>query len=269
MTGLFAPHVADLAALNGRDRLRALAPRNGIDFASNDYLGLASSGMLADAARAALDRGVPIGSGGSRLLRGNHPEHEALEHEAAAFFGSEAALFFPTGFAANSALLATMPQQDDLILADNLIHASIHEGLRLTRATHQFFAHNDLDAAKNALKIWRDAGHKGQIWIAVESLYSMDGDRTPLAELAQIAAEYQAILLVDEAHATGVFGPGGRGLVAELPSRDTIITLHTCGKTLGAEGALLCGPKVMRDFLVNRARGLIFSTAPSPLMAAV
>ncbi len=269
MSPIFDTHSADLAQLERRDRLRKLAPRMGIDFASNDYLGLAGSGLLADAARAALDRGVPIGSGGSRLLRGNHPEHEALEAEAAAFFGAESALFFATGFAANSALLATMPQRDDLILADTLIHASMHEGLRLTRAAHQFFPHNNLDAAENALKTWRNAGHKGQIWLAVESLYSMDGDMAPLAGLAQIAAQYQAIMIVDEAHATGIFGLDGRGLVADLASRENIITLHTCGKGLGAEGALLCGPKIMREFLVNRARGLIFSTAPSPVMAAV
>ena len=256
---------ADLARLAAIGRLRALAPDTGIDFASNDYLGLAASGALVDAARAALDRGVAVGSGGSRLLRGNRAEHEALEAEAAAFFGSEAALFFPTGYTANSALLGTLPQRGDLIVADELVHASMHEGLRLTRAEHRFVPHNDLVAYETVL-----SGHSGgQVWIAVESLYSMDGDFAPLAELAALAQRYGAILLVDEAHATGVFGPGGRGLAAELPSRDKVISLHTCGKALGAEGALLCGPRTMREFLVNRARGFIFSTAPSPLSAAV
>lgn len=255
---------ADLARLAAIGRLRALAPDRGIDFASNDYLGLAASGALAGAARAALDRGVAVGSGGSRLLRGNRAEHEALEAEAATFFGSEAALFFPTGYTANSALLGTLPQRGDLILADELIHASMHEGLRLTRAEHRFVAHNDLTGFEDALR-----GHAGQVWIAVESLYSMDGDFAPLTELADLAERYGAILLVDEAHATGVFGPGGRGLVADLPSRGRAISLHTCGKALGAEGALLCGPATMRQFLVNRARGFIFSTAPAPLSAAV
>jgi 8-amino-7-oxononanoate synthase len=255
---------ADLARLAAIGRLRALAPDTGIDFASNDYLGLAASGALVPAARAALDRGVAVGSGGSRLLRGNRAEHEALEAEAAKFFGSEAVLFLPTGYTANSALLGTLPQRGDLILVDELVHASMHEGLRLTRAEHRFVAHNDLSAFETALR-----GHSGQAWIAVESLYSMDGDFAPLAGLAELAERYGAILLVDEAHATGVFGPGGRGLAAELPSRDRAISLHTCGKALGAEGALLCGPRVMRDFLVNRARGFIFSTAPSPLSAAV
>jgi 8-amino-7-oxononanoate synthase len=240
-----------------------------VDFASNDYLGLAGSAALADAVRAALNRGVPVGSGGSRLLRGNHPEHEALEAEAAAFFGSAAALFLATGFAANSALLATLPQRGDLILADELIHASSHEGLRLTRAEHRLVQHNDPEGFAKAMAAWRRGGGKGQVWIAVETLYSMDGDFAPLGALSELALREGAILLADEAHASGICGPGGRGLVAELPNRDHVISLHTCGKALGVEGALLCGPAVMREFLVNRARGLIFSTAPSPLMAAV
>lgn len=266
---LLAAQHDDLAQLAARGRLRSLIPRTGVDFASNDYLGLAGSAVLADAMRAALARGVPVGSGGSRLLRGNHPEHEALEAEAAAFFGSTAALFLATGFAANSALLATLPQRGDLILADELIHASSHEGLRLTRAEHRLVPHNDPDGFAQAITAWRRGGGAGQVWIAVETLYSMDGDFAPLAALSELALSEGAVLLADEAHATGVYGPGGRGLVATLPSRDHIISLHTCGKALGVEGALLCGPAVLRAFLVNRARSLIFSTAPSPLIAAV
>jgi len=250
--------------------LRALAARAGVDFSSNDYLGLAQSGLLAQAAAQAIARGVPAGSGGSRLLRGNHDEHEALESEAAAFFGSEAALFLPTGFTANSALFATMPQRGDHIFADELIHASCHEGFRLTRAGVSLIAHNDAQGFDDAIAAWRAGGATGQAWIAVESLYSMDGDFAPLADLVAVALRHDAALFVDEAHATGVFGPGGRGCVAELGARGAnVITLHTCGKGLGAEGALLCGPGVMREFLVNRARGFFFSTAPAPLSAAV
>ncbi len=267
--GMLGAQRHDLAGLAARGRLRSLTGRVGVDFASNDYLGLAGSAALANAMRAALDRGVPVGSGGSRLLRGNHPEHEALEAEAAAFFGSAAALFLATGFAANSALLATLPQRGDVILADELIHASSHEGLRLTRAEHRLVQHNDPDGFAQAIAAWRRGGGAGQVWMAVETLYSMDGDFAPLGELSELAIREGAILLADEAHATGVYGPGGRGLVADLPSRDHVVSLHTCGKALGVEGALLCGPAVMRDFLVNRARGLIFSTAPSPLIAAV
>lgn len=267
--GLFTAQRGDLAGLAARGRLRAFSPRVGVDFASNDYLGLAGSAVLAEAMRDALDRGVPVGSGGSRLLRGNHPEHEALEAEAAAFFGSAAALFLATGFAANSALLATLPQRGDLVLADELIHASSNEGLRLTRAEHRLVRHNDPDAFAAAITAWRCGGGTGQVWIAVETLYSMDGDFAPLAALSELALREGAILLADEAHATGVYGMGGRGLVAALPSRDHIISLHTCGKALGVEGALLCGPAILREFMINRARGLIFSTAPSPLIAAV
>lgn len=259
----------DLQRLARASRLRRLAPRRGIDFSSNDYLGFATGGLLADAARAALDRGVSLGSGGSRLLRGNDPEHEALETLAAEFFRSEAALFFPTGFAANSALLSTLPQRGDIILYDELIHASSHEGMRLSRAANQRVGHNDPGQFADALANWRKEGGTGTAWLLVESLYSMDGDIAPLRELHALADAYDAILVIDEAHATGVLGDGGRGLSAMLPHRDNVITLHTLGKALGCEGALLCGPAVMRDFIVNRGRGFIFSTAPSPLMAAV
>jgi 8-amino-7-oxononanoate synthase len=267
--GLLGEQAQDLQGLAARDRLRRLSPRSGVDFASNDYLGLAESGVLADAARAALDRGVAVGSGGSRLLRGNHDEHEALEAEAAAFFGAEATLFLPTGYTANSALLATLPQKQDHIFADALIHASCHEGLRLSRAPHTLVPHNDVAAFEAAIAAWRAGGGAGRAWIVVESLYSMDGDIAPLAGLNALAHAQDAVLVVDEAHATGVFGPGGRGLVADLPERARILSLHTLGKGLGCEGALLAGPRVMREFLVNRARGFIFSTAPSPLNAAI
>ncbi|MEP9358259.1 8-amino-7-oxononanoate synthase [Sphingomonas sp. KR3-1] len=258
----------DLADLAARSRARRLAVRTGRDFASNDYLALAGDPALAAAVRAAIDAGVPIGSGGSRLLRGNHAAHERLEAAAARFFGAESALYFSTGYAANAALLSTLPQRGDLIVHDALVHASAHEGIRLGRAEARAAAHNDPDAFEDVIAAWRAASGTGRVWIAVESLYSMDGDRAPLDALAAIADRHDAVLIVDEAHATGVFGPEGRGLAAGLAGRENLITLHTCGKALGCEGALLCGPAVVRDFLVNRGRAFIFSTAPSPLMAA-
>ncbi len=266
--GHFDAQSRDLAALAERSRARRLGPRAGRDFSSNDYLGLASDPALADAVRAAMDAGVPIGSGGSRLLRGNHEAHEQLEADAAAFFGAEAALYFSTGYAANAALLSTLPQRGDLILHDALIHASAHEGMRLSRAEARSAAHNDVGDFEDAILDWRHEGGTGRVWITVESLYSMDGDQAPLADLAALADRHDAILIVDEAHATGVFGDKGRGLAAGLAGRENLITLHTCGKALGCEGALLCGPHVVRDFLINRGRAFIFSTAPSPLMAA-
>jgi 8-amino-7-oxononanoate synthase len=263
-----ARYEATLAGLERRERLRTLMARDGVDFSSNDYLGFAGSTRLATAITAALQRGVPVGAGGSRLLRGNHPEHEALEAEAAAFFGAERALYFSTGFAANAALFSTLPQRGDLIVHDALVHASAHEGMQASRAQAVPAAHNNVAAFEEAIIRWRQDGGTGHPWIAVESLYSMDGDRAPLAALAALAERHAGFLVIDEAHATGVFGPGGRGLAADLENRRNVIVLHTCGKALGVSGALLGASMALCDYLVNRARGFIYSTAPSPLMAA-
>jgi 8-amino-7-oxononanoate synthase len=261
-------HERALDALLKRGRLRSLEPRRGIDFASNDYLGLAQSDVLRDAVSAALERGVPVGSGGSRLLRGNHPEHEALETEAAKFFGAETALFFGGGFVANTAIFSTLPARGDLIVYDELIHASAHDGMRLSKAEIVSARHNDPQSFADAISKWRTNGGTGQPWIAVESLYSMDGDRAPLDDLVAIADAHDGVLVIDEAHATGVFGPDGRGIGAHLEGRTNIISLHTCGKALGVMGALVLAPREMRDFLVNRARSFIYATAPSPIVAA-
>ncbi len=258
-----------LAELAGHGRLRALAPRTGADFSSNDYLGLAESPELSSAAAAAIARGVPVGAGGSRLLRGNHPEHEALEAEAAQQFGADSALYFGGGFVANFALFSTLPQRGDLVVYDRLIHASVHEGMRSGRAQRAEAPHNDAGAVDDAIRNWRVGGGKGQAWISVESLYSMDGDRAPIDDLVAIADRHEAMLVIDEAHATGVYGPKGRGLSAHLEGRANILTLHTCGKALGVMGALLCCSRPLRDFLVNRSRAFIYATAPAPLMAAV
>jgi 8-amino-7-oxononanoate synthase len=261
-------YAADLASLSAQDRLRTLAPRRGLDFSSNDFLALAESQELRAAAAAALARGVPIGAGGSRLLRGDHEEHQALEREAAAFFHAESALFFGAGFTANEALLATLPQKGDLIVHDALVHASAHEGMRLSRAESVAAAHNDADAFADQIAAWRRGGGTGRPWIVVESLYSMDGDFAPLDALAEIAAGHDGFLLIDEAHATGVHGPGGRGLAVALEGRDNVVTLHTCGKALGVSGGLVLLPATLREFLINRCRQFIFATAPSPLVAA-
>jgi 8-amino-7-oxononanoate synthase len=263
-----ANHERALDALLRRGRLRSLDAANGIDFTSNDYLGLAQSQELADAVADAVARGVPIGAGGSRLLRGNHPEHEALEADAARFFGAETALFFGGGFIANTALLATLPLRGDLIVYDELIHASAHDGMRLSKAEAVAARHNDPQSFDDRITAWRAKGGVGQPWIVVESLYSMDGDRAPIDDLAALTERHDAMLIVDEAHATGVFGADGRGLAAHLEGSSNIITLHTCGKALGVMGALVLAPKSIRDFLVNRARAFIYATAPSPLVAA-
>jgi 8-amino-7-oxononanoate synthase len=257
-----------LNQLEQKGRRRVLAQRSGIDFTSNDYLGLAELPRLNAAAASALERGVAVGAGGSRLLRGNHPEHEALEAEAAAFFRSERALFFGSGYAANVAILSTLPQHGDLVVHDLLVHASTRAGTAAGRADALAVPHNDVGAFDDAIRSWRKAGGTGHPWIAVESLYSMDGDRAPLPELAKLADNHNGFLLVDEAHATGVYGIDGRGLSADLEGRDNVVVLHTCGKALGAVGALITGNRLLLDFLVNRARPFIYATAPSPLLAA-
>ncbi len=257
-----------LEALDRRGRRRALTARTGIDFSSNDYLGLGSSSELRDAMAAALARGVSVGAGGSRLLRGNDPEHEALEAEAAQHFGAEAALFFGGGFVANYALFSTLPSRGDLIVYDSLIHASALDGIQASKAAAVAATHNSARAFDDAITAWRTAGGTGRPWIAVESLYSMDGDRAPLEDLNAVAAKHDAMLMIDEAHATGVWGPDGRGLSAGLEGQVNVISLHTCGKALGVSGALVMCPAVLRDYLVNRCRPFIYATAPSPLIAA-
>ncbi|GHB16728.1 8-amino-7-oxononanoate synthase [Pseudovibrio japonicus] len=241
----------------------------GCDFSSNDYLALTTAPELRLAAENALARGVGLGAGGSRLLRGNNPEHEALEVEAAKLFNTERSLFFGGGYNANMALFSTLPQQGDLVLHDALIHASAHDGMKLGAAQTMAFKHNQVQDAKDRIAQWRQTGGTGRIWLACESLYSMDGDLAPLKDLVELADQNDAFLLVDEAHATGVLGKGGKGLAAEFEGRENIISLHTCGKALGASGALVCGQAVLIDYLINRARGFIYATAPSPLVAAI
>jgi 8-amino-7-oxononanoate synthase len=216
---------------------------------------------------AAVEAGTPIGAGGSRLLRGNCAEHESLEAEAARFFGAEAAIFFASGYTANFAVLTTLPQRGDLLVLDALVHASIHEGARAGRAEFRLSAHNDANSIEDVIRTWRSEGGKGRIWIVAESLYSMDGDFAPLEAIVAIADRHDAFLMMDEAHATGVFGPNGRGLTAAYEGCENLIAIHTCGKALGAAGALVTTTGLLRDFIVNRCRPFIFSTAPSPLMA--
>lgn len=266
-TAKVADYVAALHALKEDDRLRRLRPREGIDFVSNDYLALASAPRMKKAVFAAIEAGTPIGAGGSRLLRGNCEEHERLEAEAARFFGTETALFFGGGYVANFALLTTLPQRGDLLVLDALVHASIHEGARAGRADFRISAHNDPQSVENTIRDWRTQGGMGRVWIVVESLYSMDGDFAPLKDLVAIADRHDGFLMVDEAHATGVYGELGRGLTASYQGQENLLVVHTCGKALGAAGALVTASTAMRDFMVNRCRPFIFATAPSPLMA--
>jgi 8-amino-7-oxononanoate synthase len=261
------PEIAqELARLKQTHRHRALALPRGIDFSSNDYLGLSHHPALREAVMMALDESGLAGAGGSRLLRGHHDAHARLEDFAAEFFRAGKALFFGSGFLANFALFSTLAGRHDAVVFDERIHASVKEGIHAAPAARHRARHNDVDSFEAALLRARENGAR-RIFIAVESVYSMDGDLAPLSELDGIARRHDAILIVDEAHATGVFGPRGRGLGEGLQNENWI-SVHTCGKGLGVSGALICASPDIIDYLVNKARPFIYSTAPPPYLAA-
>lgn len=256
----------ELSRLKSASRHRSLELPRGIDFTSNDYLGLARHPALRDAMIKELAESGSAGAAGSRLLRGHQDAHARLEAFAAGFFGCEKALYFSTGFLANYALFTTLPHRHDAIVFDERVHASVKDGIHASHARSYKVRHNDVDAFEAAVRRARtDGAH--EIWIAIESVYSMDGDIGPVAELHTLAHASGAVLIVDEAHGTGVFGPTGRG-VSEGRYDERLIVLHTCGKALGAAGGLVCGPAVAIDYLINAARPFIYSTAPAPCVAA-
>ena len=256
---------AELDRLRRLHRLRSLRLPSGIDFTSNDYLGLARHPALREAVLVALDDDAVVGAGGSRLLRGHHPAHAELEAFAASFFGAERALYFGSGFVANFALFTTLAERHDAVVFDERIHASVKEGIQASPAKRYRARHNNLESFADELKRARENGAR-RLFIAVESVYSMDGDFAPLPELSELANRFEAILVVDEAHATGVFGTTGRGLGEGLQNARWI-TLHTCGKGLGVSGAIVCASAETIAYLINKARPFIYSTAPPPFLA--
>ena len=253
-----------LTDLDAKGRRRNLRLPMGIDLSSNDYLGLSGHPDLRRAAIDALEDGIEIGATGSRLLRGHRDAHAELEAFAATHFNVPATLFFANGFQANYALITTLIGRHDVAIFDALCHASMRDGLHAAHVDTLKVHHNDLDGFETALKKPRRAG--AQAWVLVESVYSMDGDIAPVAELLALCARYDAMLVVDEAHGTAVFGATGRGVTEGLP-HDRMISLHTCGKALGVAGALVCARGDIIDYLINFARPFIFSTAPMPLQA--
>ena len=256
---------AELERLKRQHRLRGLKLPSGIDFTSNDYLGLSRHPALREVIVTALDEDGMVGAGGSRLLRGHHAAHTELEEFAARFFDAEKALYFGSGFIANFALFTTLAERHDAVIFDERIHASVKEGVHASAAERYRARHNDANSFETELRRARDKGAK-RIFVAAESVYSMDGDLAPLAELSKLAQRYDATLVLDEAHTTGVFGARGRGL-GEGMQDASWITLHTCGKALGVSGALVCGSAETIDLLINKARPFIYSTAPPPFLA--
>lgn len=262
--------VEKIDALKAKDRYRSLAFPQGADLTSNDYLGLAGHPKLRQAGIDYLHNGGDIGAGGSRLLRGHCAEHAALEDYAAAFFAaplfdSPRALYFSSGFQANTTLFQTLCGRHDTIIFDAFVHASAREGIQNSSAQHLKAHHNDVDAFEDACK-----RAKGRIWIAVESVYSMDGDIAPLDDLYALAERYDAMLVIDEAHGSGVMGAHGKGVSEDLIAAhgySRIVSVHTCGKAMGVAGGLVCASDDVIEMMVNAARGFIYSTAPMPLQA--
>jgi len=237
-----------------------------LNFSSNDYLGLADHAALKDAACRAVDR-FGAGSGASRLICGSLAVHHALEEKLAVFKGTQAALAFSSGYAAAVGALGALLGKDDVLIIDKLVHASIVDGARLCGAKLRVFAHNDLNELEDILKWAR--GRPGRKMIATESVFSMDGDLAPLREIIELKDRHGAWLMLDEAHATGLFGQNRRGLAEAFELGDRVeISMGTLGKALGSAGGFICGSRALVDVLVNRARSFIFSTAPPPAQSA-
>ena len=267
----------ELAAIASNGLLRTLEPLRSeagpevqlstgerlINFSSNDYLGLAAHPKI----RQALAEGVErwgVGAGASRLVCGDFVAHHALEEELARFEGTEAAVAFNSGYAANSGVLPTFAGPEDVILSDALNHASLVDGCRLSRARTEVYPHADAAALEAAVRRVRQQGAR-RVLVATDTVFSMDGDVAPLAAIAEICERHEAILAVDEAHATGVLGARGAGLVTELGLGARVdLRMGTLSKAAGIFGAYVAATRACCDLLLNRARPLVFSTALPP-----
>jgi len=247
--------VAELLAEEPRRRL--------LDVSSNDYLGL-GRGNVSRETLEALGR-APPGGRASRLIFGTHPTHLALERELADWVGQPEALLFSSGYAANVGALASLADRGDAVFSDALNHASIVDGCRLSKADIRVYPHRDLAALDRQLAATPSQGHR---WVVSESYFSMDGDSPDLTGLAAVCERHGASLVLDEAHALGVFGPDGAGLASAAGVRPDVL-VGTLGKAVGAQGAFVAGSAELRTYLWNRARSLVFSTAPSPILATL
>ena len=248
-----------------------------LNFSSNDYLGLANEPALKEAAIKAVER-YGAGAGASRLICGSLAPHHELDEALAAFKGTDAALSFSTGYATAIGTICALLGKDDFIILDKLVHACVVDAARLCGAKLRVFDHNDLNDLEAKLK-WaaervqslesKDQSQVGRALVVTESVFSMDGDHAPLREMVELKEKYGAWLMVDEAHATGLYGTNRRGLAEELGVGDRIeVQMGTLGKALGASGGYICGSRALADYLINRARTFIFTTAPVPAAAA-
>ncbi len=269
----FSDLATELEALRSDGRLRSLVPRrldaasiqdSGghrlINFGSNDYLGYATERVTTAS--------VAIGSSASALVTGWSEHHQRLCVELADFESTEAAVLFPSGYAACSGTIATLAREGDLILSDSLNHASLIDGCRLSPAQRIIYPHRDVEFVQSTL---RDNRHRfARVWILTESVFSMDGDVAPLVELCEVAEKFGAEMMVDEAHATGVLGPTGSGVCEALDIRHRVaVRIGTLSKAIGSQGGFVVADQVVIDYLVNRCRTLIYSTSLAPIIVDV
>ncbi|MEO7166167.1 MAG: 8-amino-7-oxononanoate synthase [Spartobacteria bacterium] len=278
MAELFQDELEALRARSLHRKLREIGTAQGpevqivgrqlINFSSNDYLGLAADPILRAAATAAIAE-FGVGAGSSRLISGTQSPHVALEAALARWKRTAAAISFSSGYAAAVGTLPALASRQDVVILDKLSHASLIDGARLSGATIRVFPHNHLGKLESHLN-WAQREHpEARLVVVTESVFSMDGDRAPLRELVELKKRFQACLLLDEAHAIGVVGPHGRGLAAELGLEQEIdLQMGTLSKSLGVSGGYVCGSRSLIDWLINRARSFIFSTAPPPALAA-
>jgi 8-amino-7-oxononanoate synthase len=259
-------HLREISSSQGPEI--QIAGRHLLNFSSNDYLGLANDSRLREAAIAAINE-FGVGAGASRLISGTQSPHLRLERALAEWKGTEAALCFSSGYAAALGSIPALVTKNDVILLDKLCHASLIDAAKLSGAILRVFPHNKLRKLESHLQ-WARREHPGRrVLIVTESVFSMDGDRAPLREIVELKKQFDALLMLDEAHAVGVIGPHGRGLAAEHGVSDNIdVQMGTLSKALGTSGGYICGSLNLIEWLINRARSFIYSTAPPPAIAA-
>ena len=242
-------------------------PNHLIDFASNDYLGFAHSELIFDKThQLLLDKNIKVnGATGSRLLSGNHHLYQETEDLIVSFHQSESALIFNSGYDANVGFFSAVPQRNDVILYDELCHASIRDGIQLSNAKSYKFSHNDFEDLVNKITNQESRITNQEVYIVTESVFSMDGDCPNLEELTQLSEKYNCNLVIDEAHSLGIFGEKGQGLLQELQLQNKVFArIMTFGKGLGCHGAAILGSQNLKDYLVNFARSFIYTTGLSP-----
>ena len=278
MSDLFHEQLQALRAQSLHRKLREIGTAQGpevqmvgkqlVNFSSNDYLGLANDPLLRDAATAAIAE-FGVGAGASRLISGTQSPHVRLEAALARWKGAPAALAFSSGYAAAVGTIPALVGKRDVIFLDKLAHPALIDAAKLSGATIRVFPHNHLGKLESHLEWARQEHADGRLLIVTESIFSVDGDRAPLRELVGLKKRFSAMLLLDEAHAIGVVGMNGRGLAHEVGlTRHVDVQMGTLGKALGVSGGYVCGSRSLIEWLVNRARSFIFSTAPPPLLAA-